>query len=155
MLPWQILKVETKICANRGILEVNLKKSGALKFIMNISFVPSICIHRSIILILIERSTLVYFFPPWNSFFPQFFIFISSKILVSAMNSSLCKVDMWQVKADHLLQVSKVRGSIEGSQPEWCISSMIYSGGHHTGWKLSVLTHQLKNSSANAVFNGR
>ena len=49
MLPRKILKVETKICAVLGILEANLKKSSTLKFIMNISFLTSICIHRSII----------------------------------------------------------------------------------------------------------
>ena len=55
MLPRKILKVETKICAIWGILEANLKKSSTPMFMMNISFVPSICIHRSIIFIFIEK----------------------------------------------------------------------------------------------------
>ena len=41
---------------------------------MNISFLPSICIHRSIILIFIEKSMLVDFFPTEN-FFPSIFDF--------------------------------------------------------------------------------
>ena len=44
--PLNIFKVETKICAIWGILEANVKKSSTLKFTMNISFVPSIFIHR-------------------------------------------------------------------------------------------------------------
>ena len=43
-----------QICAIWGILEANLKKSSTLMFMMNISFVPSICIHRSTIFIFIE-----------------------------------------------------------------------------------------------------
>ena len=61
MLPWKILKVEIKICAISGILGANLKRSSTPKFIMNISFVPSICIHRSIILIFIEKVGLSIF----------------------------------------------------------------------------------------------
>ena len=38
-----------------GILEANLKKSSTLMLMMNISFVPSICIHRSIIFNFIEK----------------------------------------------------------------------------------------------------
>ena len=56
MLPRKILKVETKICAIWGILEENLKKSSTLMFMMNVSFVPSICIHRSTIFIFIEKN---------------------------------------------------------------------------------------------------
>ena len=68
MLPWKIWKMrlksdETKICAIWGIPEENLKKSSTLKFILCISFLPSICIHRSIILIFKEKSMLVDFFP--------------------------------------------------------------------------------------------
>ena len=89
MLPWKMLKVGTKVCAVCGILEANLKKSSTLKFIlnisflpsiciyrsenlkksstlkfiMNISFLPSICIHRSIILIFIEKKYACRFFP--------------------------------------------------------------------------------------------
>ena len=33
-----------------------MKKPSTLKFIMNISFLPSVCIHRSIILIFIEKK---------------------------------------------------------------------------------------------------
>ena len=62
-LPTPSPEVETKICAIWGILEANLKKCSTLKFMTNISFVPSICIHRSIILIFIEKSMLVDFFP--------------------------------------------------------------------------------------------
>ena len=56
MLPWKIFKVETKICAIWGILEANLKKSSTLMFMMNSSFVPSICNHRSTIFIFIIIS---------------------------------------------------------------------------------------------------
>ena len=59
--PRKILKVKTKICAIWGILEANLKKSSTLMFMMNISFVPSICIHRSIIFILIEKKISTHF----------------------------------------------------------------------------------------------
>ena len=62
-MPWKILKVETKICAIWGILEANLKKSSTLKFIMNISFVPSVCIYRSIILTFIGKKYAFRFFP--------------------------------------------------------------------------------------------
>ena len=67
---------ETKICAIWGILEANLKKSSTLKSITNISFVPSICIHRSIILFFAEQKKvcLLIFFP-WNIFFPAIFLF--------------------------------------------------------------------------------
>ena len=78
MLPWKTLKVETKICAIWGILETNLKKSSILKFIRNITFLLSIYIHRSIILIIREKSMLVDFFLTENIlfcdlrlFFPQ------------------------------------------------------------------------------------
>ena len=37
-------------------MEVNLKKCCTLKFMTNISCVPSICIHRSITLIFIEKT---------------------------------------------------------------------------------------------------
>ena len=88
---WKILKVETNLtCAVRGILEVNLKKSSTLKFMMNISFVPSIFIHRSIILIFMEEKYSCWFFPPTkNIFSPRFSIFISARILVSVTNSRL------------------------------------------------------------------
>ena len=68
--PWKILKVETNlICVLWGILEANLKKSSTLKFMMNISFVPSICIHRSIILIFkVEKECLLIFFSTENIF---------------------------------------------------------------------------------------
>ena len=87
--PWKILKVKTEFCAIWGILEANLHN---LKFMMNISFVPSICIHRSIILIFIEKMYGCQFFfymenslpPPWFS------IFISVRIFVSMTNSRLC-----------------------------------------------------------------
>ena len=64
MLPWKILKVESKICAIWGILDANSKKSSILKFIMNISFPPSTCIHRSIILIFIEKKSMLVDFSP-------------------------------------------------------------------------------------------
>ena len=72
MLPWKTVKVETKICAIWSILEANLKKFSTLKFIMNIGFLPSLCIHRSIILIYIEKSMLVDFFPTENTLFRDF-----------------------------------------------------------------------------------
>ena len=46
MLPQKVLKVVTKICAIWGILESNWMKSSTLMFMMNINFVPSICIHN-------------------------------------------------------------------------------------------------------------
>ena len=70
--PQKILKVETKICVLWGILGANLKISSTLKFTMNISFVPSICIYRSIILIFIEKGMLIDFFPTENVFFRDF-----------------------------------------------------------------------------------
>ena len=39
-----------------GSLEANLKKSTTLKFMTNISFLPLIYIHRSIVLIFIEKK---------------------------------------------------------------------------------------------------
>ena len=41
-LPRDNFESQTKICAIWGILETNLKKFNTLKFMMNISFVPSI-----------------------------------------------------------------------------------------------------------------
>ena len=38
-----------------------MKKSSTLMFMMNISFVPSICIHRSIIFIFIEKKISTHF----------------------------------------------------------------------------------------------
>ena len=52
-----------------------MKKSSTLKFIMNISFVPSVCIHRPIILIFIEKSMLADFFPHEKNYFPAIFNF--------------------------------------------------------------------------------
>ena len=101
MLSRKILKVEIKICGIRGILEANLKKYSTLKFIMNISFVPSTCIHRSIILIFIGKSILVDFFPQ-KIFFPWFSIFISARILISATNSRRCKE--WKFKPQARLE---------------------------------------------------
>ena len=89
-LPRKILKVATKICAIWGILEANLKKSSTLKLIMNMSFVPSICIHRFIIFIFIRKKYACRFFCPRNIFFPPFSIFISARFLVSTTNSRLC-----------------------------------------------------------------
>ena len=54
-----------------GILEA-VKKYSTLKFIMNISFVPSVCIHRSIVLISIEKVCLSIFFPHGIYFFVIF-----------------------------------------------------------------------------------
>ena len=94
MLPRKSLKVETKIFAVWGIfLEVNLKKSSTLKFIMNINFLTSICIHRSIILIFIGRKKYAYrFFSNRKFFFPRFSIFISVRILVSATKLANIKI---------------------------------------------------------------
>ena len=64
-----VWKVETKICAIWGNLGAILKKSSTPKFIMNISFVPSICIHRSIILIFTEKTYACPFFFPQTIFF--------------------------------------------------------------------------------------
>ena len=95
--PPNILKVETKICAIWGILEAYLKKSSTLKFLMNIGFVPSTCIHRSIILIFIEKKKDSWWSPPpppanlsnGKYFIPWFSIFISARILVSTTTIEL------------------------------------------------------------------
>ena len=92
MLPRKILKVETKICAVWGILEANLKKSSTLKFIMNISFLTSICIHRSIIWIFIGKKVCLSIFSNRKYFFPRFSIFISARILVSATKLANIKI---------------------------------------------------------------
>ena len=70
--PRNFWKSRLKICATWGILEVNLKKYSTLKFIMNISFVPSMCIHRSIILIFIQKKYPCRFFYPRKIFFRDF-----------------------------------------------------------------------------------
>ena len=75
MLPRKILKVETKICAVWGILEANLKKSSTLKFIMNISFLTSICVRRSIILIFIGEKVCLSIFFQRKNFFSTIFDF--------------------------------------------------------------------------------
>ena len=49
-----------------------MKKSSTLKFIMNISFLPSVCIHRSIILIFIEKKSMLV---PWKIFCSAIFDF--------------------------------------------------------------------------------
>ena len=53
-------------------------------------FVPSICIHRSIILIFIEKKFVRRFFSHGKYFFQRFSIFISTRILISATKSRLC-----------------------------------------------------------------
>ena len=70
----KILKVETAICAIWSILEAILKKSSTLKFMMTISFVPSICIHRSIILNFIQKKVCLSIFSPAKYIFLQFSI---------------------------------------------------------------------------------
>ena len=93
MLPRKILKVQTNICAVWGILEANLKKSSTLKFIMNISFLTSICIRRSITLIFTGgKSMLIDFFSNRKYFFPRLSIFISARILVSATKLANIKI---------------------------------------------------------------
>ena len=67
--PGTFFKVETEICAVWGIQEASLKKSSTLKFIMNISFVPSVCIHRPIIFIFIEKKYACRFFSLGNILF--------------------------------------------------------------------------------------
>ena len=89
----KISKVETKIFAIWGILEANLKKCSTLKFMTNISFVPSICIHRSIILIFIEKKVCLLMLSHRKYIFLQISIFIFARILVSATNSRLCYND--------------------------------------------------------------
>ena len=73
--PRKILKVETKICAVWGILEANLKKSSTLKFIMNISFLTSICIHRSITLIFTGKKLCLSILFQQKIFFSMIFDF--------------------------------------------------------------------------------
>ena len=57
---------------NWGILEANLKKCSTLKFMTNISFVSSICIHRSIVLIFIKKKYACRFFSQKIYFFRDF-----------------------------------------------------------------------------------
>ena len=57
---------------------------------MRLSFLPSICIHRSIILIFTEKKYACQFFFPWKIFCSAISIFISARILISATNSRLC-----------------------------------------------------------------
>ena len=72
--PLKIVKVKTKICAIWGILEANLKKFSTPKFMMIFSFVSSIWIHRSIILLIfIEKSMLGFF--SWKKFCSTIFYF--------------------------------------------------------------------------------
>ena len=52
-----------------------LKKCSTLKFIMNISFVPSIWIHRSIILIFIGKKVCLSIFFPRKIYFSAIFYF--------------------------------------------------------------------------------
>ena len=60
---------------------------------MNISFLTSICIHRSIILIFIGRKKYAYrFFSNGKYFFPRFLIFISARIVVSATKLANIKI---------------------------------------------------------------
>ena len=75
MPPRTILKVETNICAVWGILKANLKKSSTLKFIMNVSFLTSICIHRSIILIFVGKKVCLSIFFHRKKFFSMIFDF--------------------------------------------------------------------------------
>ena len=151
----QIVKVKTKTCAIWGILQANLKKCSTLKFMMNISFVPSICIHRSIILIFIEKTKvcLSIFFPRqifpgifsfhfhenpqfWN-FFPGFSIFISTKILVSATNSRLCLMTTTTTTTILLLVMASLAQCLRCPSQERKISgsnpacTKIFSGSSH------------------------
>ena len=71
--PKKIVRVETKIYAIWGILWANLKKCSTLKFMMNISFVPSVCLHRSIILIFIEKEVCFLIFFPQKIYFSAIF----------------------------------------------------------------------------------
>ena len=48
---------------------------GTLKFMTNISFAPSICIHRSIILIFIEKKYACQFFSPRKIHFFHDFLY--------------------------------------------------------------------------------
>ena len=73
----------------------NLKKSSTLKLIIKISFLPSICIHRSIMNHLnFHRKKCACRFPPpphGKYFVPRFLIFISARIIISTTNSRLSK----------------------------------------------------------------
>ena len=94
--PPQILKVETNICAILGILEADLKKSSTLKFMMNISFVLSICLHQWVLKKVCTESI----------FSPQFSIFIPVRTLVSlTLGPRQCSIDtilFYIVKLKHL-----------------------------------------------------
>ena len=52
-----------------------MKKSSTVKFIMKISFLPSICIHRSMILIFIGKKVCLSIFPPQKIFCSAIFDF--------------------------------------------------------------------------------
>ena len=101
----------TKICAIWGILEANLKKCSTQQFMTNISLIPSICINRSIISIFIRKKVcLLIFFPHGKYIFPRFSIFISARILVSAMNSRLWW--LWQWRAWLMKREAKKEASL-------------------------------------------
>ena len=99
----EILKVEPKICAIWGILEANLKKCSTLTFMMNISFVPSICIHRSTTLIWKNNNKKTHacpFFSHSKTIFPWFSIF--------ATNFRLCKNGHMLQRATAVSQTSTI-----------------------------------------------
>ena len=83
------LKVETKICAILRHSGGKFEQSSTLKivkFTMKSSFLSSVCIHRSITLIFIEKKYVYRFFSNGKYFVPRFLISISARILVSATN---------------------------------------------------------------------
>ena len=86
-----------------------MKKSSTLKFIMNLSFLTSICIHRSIILIFIGKNVCFsIFFPRKILFFPRFSIFISARILVSATKLANIKIIRSRPKLETKEQSNKM-----------------------------------------------
>ena len=79
---------------------------------MNICFLPSICIHTSINFIFIETSMLVDFFPPRKIFFPQNFLFsfLRESSFLPRIPGSVC-IYCSYLSGSHLLeQVFHLRG---------------------------------------------
>ena len=138
--PQKTFKVETKICAIRGILEANLQKCSTLKFLMNISFVLSVCSHRSIIIIFIGKGMLVNFFLK-KKYFSTIFYFHFHKNPrfrdeFQALPSDLLLVytpplfPVFTIQHEFLFTFSQciVRGILIFTKLKFSMSELVYAG---------------------------
>ena len=91
--PRKFWKSRLKYVQFEAFWKAHVKKSSTLKFILEISFVPLICIHRSTILIFIEQTVCLIFFHRMY-FFLRLSIFISVRILIFVTNSRLCLLSL-------------------------------------------------------------